>query len=313
MINKRLVVTGGAGFIGSNLARFLSEKQNQVLVLDDLSTGRKENITDLLQENKIEFIQGSITDLKLLEDSFKNIDYVFHEAALPSVPRSIKDPVTTNQVNINGTLNVLLAAKNTNVKKVIYASSSSVYGDTPTLPKLESMIPNPLSPYAITKLTGEYYCQVFTDVFHLPTVSLRYFNVYGPRQDPLSQYAAVIPKFITSVMQGQSPVIYGDGEQTRDFTYIADVIQANIQAAESNATGVFNAAGGHRITINELADRIMKICGTTLPLDYQESRPGDITHSLADSSKAHHAFGFSLNYDIEKGLKETIAWYQQQH
>jgi UDP-glucose 4-epimerase len=312
MNNKKILVTGGAGFIGSNLARYLSNSQNHVVVLDDLSTGRKENIDDLIKDGKIEFVEGSITDLDLLQNTFQNIEYVFHEAALPSVPRSIKDPFTTNQVNINGTLNVLIAAKDTSVKKVIYASSSSVYGDTPTLPKLESMIPNPLSPYAITKLTGEYYCQVFSDVFHLPTVALRYFNVYGPRQDPASEYAAVIPKFITCVMNKQPPIIYGDGEQTRDFTYIDDVIQANILAAESKATGVFNAAGGRRITINELADTVMKICGTKLKITYKESRPGDIKHSLADSSKAHKAFDFSLQYDIEKGLKETIKWYQKQ-
>lgn len=312
MIHKRILVTGGAGFIGSNLARYLSHQQNHVIVLDDLSTGHKKNIDDLVNERTIEFIEGSVTDLDLLQDSFQNIDYIFHEAALPSVPRSIKDPLTSNDVNINGTLNVLIAAKDTGVKKVIYASSSSVYGDTPTLPKLELMIPNPLSPYAVTKLTGEYYCQVFTNVFHLPTVILRYFNVYGPRQDPSSEYAAVIPKFIISVMNGQSPIIYGDGEQTRDFTYVDDVIQANILAAESNATGVFNAAGGRRITINELATTVMNICGKKLNISYKENRPGDIKHSLADSTKAHNAFGFTLKYDIEQGLKETIKWYQKQ-
>jgi len=312
MNNKRILVTGGAGFIGSNLARFLSGAKNQVTVLDDLSTGRKENIIDLIDTNAIQFIHGSITDLDLLQDSFHNIDYVFHEAALPSVPRSIKDPLTTNQVNINGTLNVLIAAKDNKVQKVIYASSSSVYGDTPTLPKLETMIPHPLSPYAITKLTAEYYCQVFTDVFQLPTVSLRYFNVYGPHQDPASQYAAVIPKFITSILNNESPIIYGDGNQTRDFTYIADVIQANILAAESNSTGVFNAAGGKQITINELADTIMDICGIHVKKTYLDYRPGDIKHSLADSSKAHHTFGFTLQYDMEKGLKETIEWYRKQ-
>lgn len=312
MINKRTLVTGGAGFIGSNLARYLSNSQNHVVVLDDLSTGRKDNIDDLIRERKIEFVEGSITDLNLLHDTFKNIEYVFHQAALPSVPRSIKDPLTTNQVNINGTLNVLIAAKDTAVKKLIYASSSSVYGDTPALPKNESMIPNPLSPYAISKLTGEYYCQVFSNVFHLPTIALRYFNVYGPRQDPSSEYAAVIPKFITNVMNGQSPIIYGDGEQTRDFTYIDDVVQANILAAESKTTGVFNAAGGRRITINELATNVMKICGTKLKILYEDRRPGDIQHSLADSSKAKEAFGFTLKYDIEKGLEETIKWYQKQ-
>lgn len=312
MINKRILVTGGAGFIGSNLSRHLSNSQNHVIVIDDLSTGHKENIEDLIKENKIEFVRGSITDLDLLKETCENVDYVFHEAALPSVPRSIKDPLTTNQVNINGTLHVLIAAKDTGVKKVVYASSSSVYGDTPTLPKIESMTPNPLSPYAITKLTGEYYCDVFSKVFQLPTVALRYFNVYGPRQDPASEYAAVIPKFITSVMNGQSPVIYGDGEQTRDFTYIDDVIQANILAAESKATGVFNAAGGRRITINELATTVMRIHKTKLDIVYKESRPGDIKHSLADSSKAKNAFGFILKYDIDKGLKETMEWYQKQ-
>lgn len=312
MIHKRVLVTGGAGFIGSNLARYLSKQQNQVIVLDDLSTGRKENIQDLIDDKKIEFLKGSITDLDLLLDTFRNVEYVFHEAALPSVPRSIKDPLTSNNVNINGTLNVLVAAKDTGVKKVIYASSSSVYGDTPTLPKLESMIPHPLSPYAITKLTGEYYCQVFTGVFHLPTVVLRYFNVYGPYQDPTSEYAAVIPKFITRVMNDQSPIVYGDGKQTRDFTYVDDVIQANILAAESSTTGVFNAAGGRRITINELATTVMNLCGKTLDITYKESRPGDITHSLADSTKARNAFGFTLKYNIEEGLKETLKWYQKQ-
>ena len=312
MINKRIVVTGGAGFIGSNLVRFLLQLQNHVVVIDDLSTGRKENISDLIDEDTIEFVKGSITDLNLLQETFKNIEYVFHQAALPSVPRSMKDPLTTNQVNINGTLNVLIAAKNTGVQKVMYASSSSVYGDTPTLPKKESMTPNPLSPYAVSKLTGEYYCQVFSNAFHLPTVALRYFNVYGPRQDPLGEYAAVIPKFITSVMNGQSPIIYGDGNQTRDFTFIDDVIQANILAAESKTTGVFNAAGGRPISINELAATVMNIFGTKLKILYKDSRPGDIKHSHADGSKAEVEFGFKPEYDIEKGLKETIEWYQRQ-
>jgi UDP-glucose 4-epimerase len=312
MINKRIIITGGAGFIGSNLARYLSNLHNHVVVIDDLSTGRKENISDLIYDHKIEFVNGSITNLDLLQDTFKNIEYVFHEAALPSVPRSIKDPLTTNQVNITGTLNVLIAAKDTGVQKVIYASSSSVYGDTPTLPKKESMTPNPLSPYAISKLAAENYCEVFTHVYHLPTVALRYFNVYGPRQDPLSEYAAVIPKFISCILKGQSPIVYGDGEQTRDFTFINDVILANILAAEIETTGVFNAAGGRRITINELAVTVMKICHTKLKIVYEDSRPGDIKHSLADGSKAKDAFGFIPKYNLEKGLKETIEWYQKQ-
>ena len=199
MNDKNVVITGGSGFIGSNLARNLATKNN-VIVIDDLSTGNINNIKDFMDSNKIDFIKGSITDLDLLQETFKNIDYVFHEAAIPSVPRSIKDPLQSNYVNINGTLNVLIAARDNNVRRVIYASSSSVYGDTPTLPKKEKMKPRPLSPYAISKLTAEYYCQVFTRIYKLPTVSLRYFNVYGPRQNPLSEYAAVIPKFITNIL-----------------------------------------------------------------------------------------------------------------
>lgn len=312
MINKKTIITGGAGFIGSNLARYLANKQNDVSVIDNLSTGRIENIRDFVNEKKITFIKGSITDLAFLEKAFKNIDYVFHQAALPSVPRSIQDPASTNQVNINGTLNVLLAAKNTGVQKVIYASSSSVYGDNPVLPKQESMIPNPLSPYAISKLSAEYYCQVFTNIYQLPTISLRYFNVYGPRQDPLSEYAAVIPRFITSIMHNKSPTIYGDGTQTRDFTYIDDVIHANIMAAESKAIGVFNIAGGYRITINELAAAIQRICNTNLKIKYEDIRPGDVKHSLADISKAKDALNFSPKYKIENGLMETVAWFKKQ-
>ena len=312
MKDKTLVVTGGAGFIGSNLARYLLSSRNQVIIIDDLSTGRLENIRDIIDEKRVRFIQGSITDLDLLRDAFKGVHCVFHQAALPSVPRSIKDPLTTNQVNINGTLNVLMAAKDASVQKVVYASSSSVYGDTPTLPKEESMTPRPLSPYAVSKLTGEYYGQIFTDVFRLPTVSLRYFNVYGPFQDPSSEYAAVIPKFIQNVLKDKSPLIYGDGEQTRDFTFIDDVVQANVRAAESTATGVFNTAGGRRITVNELARTIMRLCEKKLDIIYEAARPGDIKHSLADSSKAKESFGYAPRYDIAKGLKETIPWYQKQ-
>lgn len=308
---KKIVVTGGAGFIGSNLVRYLSA-DNQVIIIDDLSTGHMKNIVNLVDDENIEFIEGSITDLELLQKTFKNVDYIFHEAAIPSVPRSIKDPVTTSNVSINGTLNVLLAARDCNVKKVIYASSSSVYGDTPTLPKTEEMNPNPLSPYAVGKLTGEYYCSVFTKIFNLPTVVLRYFNVYGPRQDPVSEYAAVIPKFITNVFNDTPPVIYGDGLQTRDFTFIDDVIKINILAAESDVTGIFNVAGGKQISINEIAKTIMRLCNKNLEIEYKEARPGDIKHSLADISKAKEKFGYTPNYDIKNGLKETIKWFQKQ-
>lgn len=310
MKDKKIIVTGGAGFIGSNLARFLS-KENKTIVIDDLSTGNLVNIKDLIEEKQIEFIKGSITDLDLLKEKLKDVDYVFHQAAIPSVPRSVKDPVLSNLVNVNGTLNVLIASRDNNVKKVIYASSSSVYGDTPTLPKKEEMNPCPLSPYAISKMTAEYYCQVFSNIYSLSTISLRYFNVYGPRQDPTSEYAAVIPRFINNILDDRPPVIFGDGKQTRDFTYIDDVVNANILAAESKACGVFNIAGGKRITIDVLAETIMKILGKKLDIKYENPRPGDIKHSLADISKAKKGFNYNPVFNIEKGLKETVEWFQK--
>ena len=312
MKNKNVVVTGGAGFIGSNLARHLALENNHVVVVDDLSTGHMENISDLKDSGDLEFVHASITDLAVLQKVFTDCDYVFHEAALPSVPRSIKEPIVVNQVNINGTLNVLVAAKDAGVKKVIFASSSSVYGDTPTLPKKEEMNPHPLSPYAVSKLAGEYYCSVFTKVFQLPTVALRYFNVYGPRQDPASEYAAVIPRFIINVLHDRPPIVYGDGSQTRDFTFIDDVVRANVLAAETDATGVFNAAGGKRISINELATTVMSLCHKQVEIRYDEMRPGDILHSLSDVSKAKERFGYIPQFDIQEGLKETIQWFQKQ-
>ena len=310
MKNMHVVVTGGAGFIGSNLAKTLLRQNNDVIILDDLSTGHYKNIKDLVNDKKIKFIEGSVTDLNLLKKTFKDVDYVFHQAAIPSVPRSIKDPIKSNNVNINGTLNVLIVAKENNVKKVVQASSSSIFGDTPTLPKKEDMNPNPLSPYAASKLAGEYYCKIFTNVYGLSTISLRYFNVYGPHQDPTSEYAAVIPKFISRVLMEKSPIIYGDGEQTRDFTFIKDVVQANILAAENKATGIFNIAGGKRITINKLAESIMKICGKQLNLIYSDPMPGDVKHSLADISKAKEKLGFEPKYNLTKGLEETVKWFQ---
>lgn len=310
MKSCKVVVTGGAGFIGSNLAGELASS-NHVVVVDDLSTGNLVNIQDLIDSKDIEFIQGSITDLGLLQETFKDVDYVFHQAAIPSVPRSVKDPITSNYANVNGTLNVLVAARDNNVKKVVYASSSSVYGDTPTLPKKEDMKPCPLSPYAVGKITGEYYCQVFNEVYGLSAVSLRYFNVYGPRQDPLSEYAAVIPKFITCILNEESPVIFGDGEQTRDFTFIKDVVQANILAAESDATGVFNTACGKRISINDLVHSIRVITGKNVDSVYDDPRPGDILHSLADITKAKEQFHFDPKFTMEKGLEETVKWFQK--
>ncbi|EMR72996.1 nucleoside-diphosphate-sugar epimerase [Thermoplasmatales archaeon SCGC AB-539-N05] len=311
MRGKHIIVTGGAGFIGSNLTRKLSEN-NKVVVVDDLSTGHFKNIQDLVDAKKIEFIKGSVTDIYLLKNTFKDADYVFHQAAIPSVPRSIKDPMRSNNVNINGTLNVLIAAKDNKIKKVVYASSSSAYGDTPTLPKKEDMTPCPLSPYAVSKLTGEYYCQVFTNVYGLSTISLRYFNVYGPRQDPSSEYAAVIPKFISRVLNGKPPLIYGDGKQTRDFTFIKDVVCANILAAETKATGIFNIAGGKRISINDLAKLIMKICGKHFDSIHDDPLPGDIKHSLADISKVKEKLGYEPKFNVSEGLEETIKWFQKQ-
>jgi UDP-glucose 4-epimerase len=311
MNNSKVIVTGGAGFIGSNLAEELARQGHQVVIIDDLSTGNPDNIQSVLQSGQVDFIEGSITDLPLMQEAFSGADYVFHQAALPSVPRSIKEPEITNMVNITGMLNILIAARDNAVKKVVYASSSSVYGDTPALPKTEDMPPNPLSPYAVTKLTGEYYCQVFTRIYGLKTVCLRYFNVYGPRQDFNSAYAAVIPLFIYAVLAGKSPVIFGDGEQTRDFTYVKDVVEANIRAAESQVTGIFNLGNSQRVTINELTNLIIKIAKkNNIKPVYKDPRPGDIVHSLADTTRAR-AFGYNPRYDLEQGLKETIAFFNR--
>ena len=310
MKGKKVVVTGGSGFIGSNLTQELS-KENQVTVVDNLSTGYLENIQNLINSGDIIFVEGSITDMDLLQKLFEDVDYIFHQAAIPSVPRSVKDPISSNYTNVNGTLNVLVAARDNNVKKLVYASSSSAYGDTPVLPKSEDMKPCPLSPYAISKLTAEYYCQVFSDVYNLATASLRYFNVFGPRQDPSSEYAAVIPKFIGSILNDKSPIVYGDGEQTRDFTFVDDVVNANILAAESMSTGVFNIAGGKRISINDLAGLIMELLDKDLDITHIEPQPGDIKHSLADISKAREQMKYMPKFNVKDGLKETIKWFQQ--
>ena len=307
---KRVVVTGGAGFIGSHLAEELARRGYYVIILDDVSTGKIENIELLLKQGTVEFIQGSITDFPLLRKLFQGIDYVFHQAAIPSVARSIENPQVTHEVNVTGTLKVLLAARDNRVRKVIYASSSSVYGDTPTLPKSEDMVPNPQSPYAVTKLAGEFYCRVFQEVYGLPAVCLRYFNVYGPRQDPHSQYAAVIPSFIKRVSEKSPPIIFGDGEQTRDFTFVKDAVEANLLVAESNTTGIFNIGGGESISINQLARLTVKLIGNNIEPIYAEPRPGDIRHSLADISRAK-GFGYNPKYGLEEGLRETIRRFQR--
>jgi len=309
-IARKVVVTGGAGFIGSHLAEELVNRGYHVVILDGLSTGKRENIEALLKGEDVKFIQGSITDLRLLQGLFQNVDYVFHQAAIPSVPRSIENPTTSHEANITGTLNVLLAARDNGVGKVIYASSCAIYGNTQTLPIREDAPPHPLSPYAVTKLAGEYYCQVFHQVYGLPTVCLRYFNVYGPRQDPDSQYAAVIPRFISRALKGEPPIIYGDGEQTRDFTFVKDVVEANILMAESEATGIFNFASGESVSINRLAEVIIEFSGNALGPTHEAPRPGDIRHSLADISRAK-SFGYGLKWSLEEGLKETVRVFGQ--
>lgn len=307
MRNKKVLITGGSGFIGSNLAEELA-RENEVIILDDLSSGKMENIHELLEKHNAKFIKGSITDLDLLQRSFIDIDYVFHLAAIPGVPASIDDPAASNIVNVNGTLNVLIAARDNEVKKVVYASSCAVYGDAAVTPIDETTPLAPKSPYAVTKLIGEYYCNVFNDVYALPTISLRYFNVYGPRQDPSSEYAAVIPKFITRALAGERLVIYGNGLQTRDFVFIKDVVRANIMAAESRETGVFNIGGGEAVAINELASAIVKLCGKNLDVAHVEPRKGDIMHSQASVERARR-INYRPGYCLEEGLKETISLF----
>ncbi len=308
MSTKKVIVTGGAGFIGSNLVDELS-KQHSVTVVDDLSTGKMENIAHL---KNIDFILGSITDPGLLKRAFEGAECVFHLAALPSVQRSVDDPLASNAANVDGTLNVLLAARDCGVKKVIYASSSAVYGDEPTLPKREDMMPGPLSPYAVGKITGEYYARVFSELYGLRTVCLRYFNVYGPRQDPASEYSAVIPIFISRILAEKAPVIFGDGNQTRDFAFVRDVVRANILSMEKEqAEGVFNIACGKRTSLNHLAGIIMEILGLEAGLIHEKPRPGDIQDSLADISAARNELGYEPEYDLMSGLKETVDWFRK--
>ena len=307
----KFLVTGGAGFIGSHIVEELVRRKEKIRVLDNFSTGKKENIASFLE--KIELIKGDIRDLGVVKEAMKGIDFCLHQAALPSVPRSIKDPITTNEVNVLGTLNTLMAAKEAGVKKLIYASSSSVYGDTPNLPKGENMQPSPLSPYALSKLAGEEYSKLFFSLYGLETIVLRYFNVFGPRQDPTSQYAAVIPKFISSMLKGKRPTIYGDGEQSRDFTYVSNVVNANLWATASKTKeGVFNIACGERITVNELMNNLNKIMNTDIEPLYTNPRPGDVRHSQADISRAEEALGYKEEVGFEKGLEKTVQWFRKQ-
>lgn len=306
MEGKKVIVTGGLGFIGSHLADRLV-KDNEVVIIDDLSTGKLENVCHLNRGN-LKVVIGSILDLDLAK-LFRGSDYVFHQAALASVPRSINDPKSVNDVNISGTLKVLTAAHEAGVKKVVFASSSSVYGDTPVLPKSEGMPLNPMSPYAVTKATGELYCKVFQEIYGFPIVSLRYFNVFGPRQDPNSQYAAVIPRFIKAILGDMPPVVYGDGDQSRDFSYVRHIVDANVLACESERTGVFNVACGRCITVNQLVSMINEFLGKDIKPFYAAPRPGDIRHSIADISKAR-SIGYEPVSDFKAELMETVRWFK---
>lgn len=305
---KKVVVTGGAGFIGSHLAEGLARRGYRVTVLDDLSTGRLENINGLLQTGKAEFIRGSITNLPLLKKVFRGNDYIFHLAALARVPQSVADPLTTNEINVGGTLNVLLAARESGVEKVIYSSTSAVYGETSALSQSEDTPPNPLSPYALTKLAGEYYANIFRQIYNLATVSLRYFNVYGSRQDPMSPYANVIPVFIGRIAQNLPPVIFDDGEQSRDFVYIDDVVRANILAAGKGIEGVYNIGSGKATTINELVNVILMQMQKDLKPIHEKPRAGDPRHTRAEITRAAR-FGYKPECSLEEGLKAVIPAY----
>ena len=305
------LVTGGAGFIGSHIAAALMANGARVRVLDDLSTGHRENLEEI--GGDLDFIEGSVADEALLNKVLDGVEVVFHEAAIPSVPRSVEEPRQTHVASVDGTFSLLVAARDKGVRRVVYAASSSAYGDQPTLPKVEHMLPDPLSPYAVAKLVGEYYCQVFTRVYGLETVSLRYFNVFGPRQDPGSQYSGVVSRFISSLLSGERPVIYGDGEQSRDFTYIDNVVAANLSAATSKgASGkVINVANGERITLNELLAELKDLTGKhDVTAEYKEPRVGDVRHSLADNTLAQEFLGYESKVGLREGLQRTIDWWK---
>jgi len=305
----KYLITGGAGFIGSNIARGLAADSNRIRILDNFSTGKRENLTGL--PDSVEVLEGDIRDFATVAKAVAGMDYVLHQAAVPSVPRSVKDPLTSNAANIDGTLNVLEASRRAGVRKVVFASSSSVYGETTELPKREEMPPSPLSPYAITKLTGEYYCRVYWELYRFPTVSLRYFNIFGPYQDPASEYAAVIPRFITALLEGEAPIVYGDGEQSRDFTYVDNCVQANLLAATNDRiVGThFNVACGAQYTLNELLDRLRQIIGVSIEARYVEPRPGDIRHSYASIEKLSR-HGYRPKVGFEEGLRRTVEYFR---
>jgi nucleoside-diphosphate-sugar epimerase len=309
------LVTGAAGFIGSTLVRTLLARGEVVRGLDNFSTGKHDNLVEVL--DGIEFFEADLLDLDALHQACRGVDYVFHEAAIPSVPRSVQDPVGNNRANVDGTLNLLVAARDAKVKRVIYAASSSAYGDTPTLPKREDMPPNPISPYATAKLAGEYYMTSFYRCYGLETVSLRYFNVFGPRQDPASPYSGVLAKFITQMLKGEQATIFGDGKQSRDFTYIDNVVDANLlacQAEAKTAAGrVFNVAFGRRTDLNQTFQILKRLIGYPGEVKYGPERAGDVKHSLADISRAEQHLGYKPKVDFEEGLSRTIEWHRGQN
>jgi nucleoside-diphosphate-sugar epimerase len=306
------LITGVAGFIGSTLARAVLAQGGEVVGFDNFSTGKRENLAGLL--DRIQFHQADLLDLDALHQACRGVDYVFHEAAIPSVPRSVKDPLGNNRANVDGTLNLLVAARDAKAKRVIYAASSSAYGDTPTLPKREDMPPNPISPYATAKLASEYYMTSFYRCYGLETVCLRYFNVFGPRQDPASPYSGVLAKFITQMLEGESPTIFGDGKQSRDFTYVDNVVEANLLASKAErsqvAGRVFNVATARRTDLYQTFQILKKLTGYSGEVKYGPERAGDVKHSLADISRAEQCFGYKPKVEFEEGLARTIAWYR---
>ncbi|MCL2024350.1 MAG: SDR family oxidoreductase [Coriobacteriia bacterium] len=311
-MTQKILVTGGGGFIGSNLVdALLDDGTYEVRVIDNFSTGRRENLAHCL--NNIELIEGDIRDMEIVEDAVADVDAILHQAALPSVPRSVKAPITSNAVNVDGTLNLLSAAHKAGVKRIVMASSSSVYGDTPTLPKDESMTPTPMSPYAVTKLTGEHYMRVFAQLYGIETLAIRYFNVFGPRQDPTSMYSGVIAKFMTAALEKSTYTVNGDGLQARDFTYIDNVVDANLRAlkAPKLAGQAINVACGEKHTLLDLIDAINEAAGVDLPIDFREPRAGDVMYSQAAIEQAHEILGYEPTVSFAEGIARTFAWYRE--
>ncbi len=309
----RYLVTGGAGFIGSNTVDELVRRGHSVVVLDDLSSGKEENLAEI--RSKITFVKGSVTDIESVQKAMHQAEYVIHLAARTSVPRSVKDPLDTNRINVEGTLNVLVAARDNKVKRVVFAASSSAYGETPTLPKTEAMQPQPISPYGVSKFVGELYAQTFGRCYGLENVSVRYFNIFGPRQDPDSPYSGVLSRFATAFLEEQPPVVYGDGEQTRDFTFVDNAVQANLLACEAPGVSgeVFNIGTGARISLNQTLELFRRISGNRLEAKYDPPREGDIRDSQADITKARESLGYEPTVLFEEGLGRTFAWYRLHH